>query len=235
MIQFFGTPAMLVLDSLMVIFTVWVLSLNPATRRARGVAAAGLFGWLALLHLVITTQSLLPPDISGIAFYSVVLTGVALVGALLFGVKPIRDVVLAMNQRQLMMIQGIRVYFGATFLIQGGLGVLPATFGLIDGLSHVSAGFFGLVAAFIVAAGTQRHRATWFANAFGLGDILVVATSLAFVLLKDIGPHHPMMYAVFLPAPFWLWAHVVSIYKLLTDRRESVVSDNPPRAIEQGA
>ncbi|MDJ0709547.1 MAG: hypothetical protein QNJ14_04105 [Woeseiaceae bacterium] len=222
MINFFGTPAMLALDALMVIYTLWVLSLNRETNKARGLIAAGMFGWMAVLFGIFSTQSLFPADISSVSFYAAILTGVAVFGALLFGVRPIREYVMSLDQRQLMMIQGIRVYFGATFLIQGGLGLLPATFGLIDGLTHISAGFFGLVAAFAVAAGTQARRRAWFANAFGLGDILIVATSLAFVLLKDIGPHHPMMYAVFLPAPLWLWAHVVSIYKLITEREDTV-------------
>ncbi len=220
MTQIFATPAMLALDALMVAYTVWVLSLNARTRAACGLVAASLVGWLAVLVGVFSTRSLLPADISGLAFYVTVLMGVAAVGALLLGVPAIRKLVLALDQRQLMLFQGIRVYFGAVFLIQGGLGVLPATFGLIDGLSHISAGFLALVAAYLVAAGVS-HRSAWFANAFGLADILVVATTLAFVLLEHIGPHHPMMYAVFLPAPLWVWAHVISIYKLTSAMPET--------------
>ncbi|MCX7218879.1 MAG: hypothetical protein NTY70_08030, partial [Burkholderiales bacterium] len=61
----------------------------------------------------------------------------------------------------------------------------------------------------------QGNRRAWFANLFGLTDILIVASTLALILLPQIGPHHPMMYAVFLPAPLWLWFHLVSIWKLL--------------------
>ncbi len=221
MTDFFETPAMLALDALMVIYTLWVFSLNDATRRARLWIGTGMFGWLAVLFGVISTQGVLSTDISSVAFYAVILSGVAAVGALLFGVTPIRQFVLSLDQRQLMLLQGVRIYFGAAFLIQGGLGLLPGTFGLIDGLTHISAGFFALIAAFAVAAGVQARRRAWFANAFGLGDILVVATTLAFVLLEDIGPHHPMMYAVFLPAPLWLWAHVISIVKLAGDRHQT--------------
>lgn len=221
MTDFFGTPAMLALDALMVIYSLWVLSLARPLGKARGFIAAGMFGWMAVLYGVFSTQSLFPTDIYSVAFYVVILAGVAAVGVLLLGVRPIRQLVMNMDQRQLMLFQGIRIYFGAAFLIQGGLGLLPAAFGLIDGLTHISAGFFGLIAAFSVAAGVEGRRRTWFANAFGLGDILIVATSLAFVLLKDIGPHHPMMYAVFLPAPLWLWAHVISIYKLIKENDQA--------------
>lgn len=216
MIDLFGTPAMLALDALMVIYTVWVLSLNRTTDK-HGLIAAGMFGWMTVLYAAFSTESIFPTDISGAAFYAVILVAVGAVGALLLGIRPMRDYLMRLEQRQLMMFQGIRIYFGAMFLIQGGLGILPAAFGLIDGLTHISAGFFGLIAAFAVASNAESRRRVWFANVFGLVDILVVATSLAFVLLEDIGPHHPMMYAVFLPAPLWLWAHVVSIYKLLTE------------------
>ena len=234
MTSFFGTPAMLALDALMVLYTLWVFSLSDATRKARLWIGTGMFGWLAVLFGVISSQGVFAADISSVAFYAVILSGVAVVGALLFGVAPIRQFVLSLDQRQLMLFQGIRIYFGATFLIQGGLGLLPGAFGLIDGLTHISAGFFALIATFAVAARTQDRRRIWFANAFGLGDILVVATTLAFVLLKDIGPHHPMMYAVFLPAPLWLWAHVVSIVKLVSDADRSILVAPalPPERIE---
>ncbi len=221
MIAFFQTPVMLALDALFVIYTLWAISLGtPGTKLRIGIGAA-LFSWLAALYGLLSTESLFPDDISDVAFYAVVLLGVGAVGAILFSFRPLREMIAGLDQRQLMLLQGIRVFFGATFLIQGGMGVLPGTFGLIDGLTHISAGFFGLIAAFSVVASVAGRRRVWFANAFGLGDILIVATSLAFALLQDIGPHHPMMYAVFLPAPFWLWFHVVSIWKLLTEKERA--------------
>jgi hypothetical protein len=108
------------------------------------------------------------------------------------------------------------VFFGGTFLMHASLGVLPQSFGIIDGFTHIGAGFFGLIAAFSLAAGVNGARRAWFANLFGLAGILIVASSLALALLPQIGPHHPMMYAVFLPAPLWLWFHVVSIAKLVS-------------------
>ena len=46
-----------------------------------------------------------------------------------------------------------------------------------------------------------------------------MAGALSLILLPDIGPQHAMMYAVFLPAPLWLWFHVVSVWKLTAVRR----------------
>jgi hypothetical protein len=42
------------------------------------------------------------------------------------------------------------------------------------------------------------------------------------VILDDITPHGSMMYAVFLPAPLWLWFHLISMYKLLQDKPSQV-------------
>jgi hypothetical protein len=80
---------------------------------------------------------------------------------------------------------------------------------------HIAAGFFGLIAAFTLAADADGIRRAWFANIFGLADILVVTSTLSIFLLPTITPYHSIMYAVFLPAPLWLWFHLVSIWKLL--------------------
>jgi hypothetical protein len=99
--------------------------------------------------------------------------------------------------------------------MMASLGNLPTTFGILDGWTHISAGFLGLIAAFALARGADGARRAWFANIFGLADILVVASTLSLLLLPTLTPHHSMMYAVFLPAPLWLWFHLVSIWKLL--------------------
>lgn len=212
---------MLGLDVLMVFYTLWVLSIIKPVGKAGSVIGASLLTWLAILHAGLSHQSISPQDISGVAFLMVIFVAVGVVGVVLLLIPSVRHIVLGLDQRQLLLLQGIRVFFGAAFLMQASLGVLPQTFGIVDGFTHIGAGFFGLVAAFSVAAGIQGERRAWFANIFGLADILIVASSLAFVLLPQIGPHHSMMYAVFLPAPLWLWFHVVSIWKLVSgDNRE---------------
>ncbi len=206
---------MIGLDVLMIAFTAWALSLNNTKGKPIALVSAGLLTWLVLLHLGLSNEALFPPDVTGPVFFGVILLAVALVGLLLLAVPPVRRLLLGLDQRQLLLLQGIRVFFGATFLMQASLGVLPQTFGILDGFTHIGAGFFGLVAAFSVAAGVHGVRRAWFANLFGLADILIVASTLALVLLPQIGPHHSMMYAVLLPAPLWLWFHLVSIWKLL--------------------
>lgn len=205
---------MIGLDVLMVVYTLWTLSLGKPLGRKGPIIGLGMLIWLVLLHLGLSSQSLFPAAISGVGFLVVIVAGVAGVGALLLGVPALRHTLLALDQRQLLLLQGIRVFFGAGFLIQAGTGVLPQGFGTVDGLTHIAAGFFGLVAAFSVAAEVNGDRRAWFANLFGLADILIVASTLALILLPQIGPHHSMMYAVFLPAPLWLWFHLFSIYKL---------------------
>lgn len=210
---------MVSLDIVMVAYTLWAFSLTRSAIAPRIGVGAAMMAWLVFLYLGLSTKSIFPADISGLAFLEIIFLFVGVVGAALFGFAPVRRLLLGLDQKQLLLLQGIRVFFGATFLMQTSLGILPTGFGIMDGFTHIGAGFFGLIAAFSIAAGAEGARRAWFANLFGLVDILVVASSLAFVLLPDIGPHHSMMYAVFLPAPFWLWFHIVSIWKLVRDRR----------------
>ena len=219
MLDISPTWTMIGLNLIMIVYTLWVLSLNKPLGKKVYVIAGCMLGWLVVLHIGLSNALIFPEDISGVAFLIIIFAAVGVVGALLFLIKPIREMLFALDQQQLMMFQGIRVFFGATFLMQASLGTLPQTFGILDGYTHISAGFFGLVAAFSVAAAANGVRRVWFANLFGLLDILVVASTLALILLPQIGPHHSMMYAVFLPAPLWLWFHVVSIWKLLQENR----------------
>lgn len=216
---------MIALDILMVVYTLWALSLTRPIGRIGMITGTSMLVWLAVLHLGLSGQLIFPHAISGIAFLAVIFIAVGAVGAVLLLITPARRLLLGLDQCQLMLLQGIRVFFGATFLMQASLGVLPQTFGILDGYTHIGAGFFGLVAAFSVAAGIQGRRRVWFANLFGLVDILVVASTLALVLLPQIGPHHPMMYAVFLPAPLWFWFHIVSIWKLVR-QPEGILSES---------
>lgn len=209
---------MIGLDFVMVIYTLWVLSLATSSAKLRIGIGAAMVAWLALLHLGLSTKSVFPADISGVAFLMIIVLFVGVVGVALFVFAPVRRLLLDLDQQQLLLLQGIRVFFGATFLMQASIGVLPTGFGIVDGFTHIGAGFFGLIAAFSLAAGVEGARRAWFANMFGLVDILVVASSLALVLLPDVGPYHSMMYAVFLPAPLWLWFHLMSIWKLVRDR-----------------
>ena len=216
-------PIMIGLDLLALGFTSWVLKRGGASIRVIQSAVGALVVWLAVLHGVIATQSLVPADISGVGFLAIIFAGVGLFGAGIFA-TPVGRALMNLRQEDLMLAQGIRVFFGAGFLLQAAIGLLPQTFGIIDGFTHVTAGFLGLVAAVVATRNPSDQRTVLFANAFGLIDILVVASSIALILLPVMTPFHPMMYAVFLPAPIWLWLHVVSLSKLWIARQNDAVS-----------
>lgn len=208
------------LDIMMVIYTLWIFSLSKPEFKLRAGIGIAMLAWLALLHLGLSAKNIFPVGISGVGFLLIIFLFVGVVGAMLFVFAPVRHLLLNLDQRQLLLLQGVRVFFGAGFLMQASLGILPMEFGILDGFTHIAAGFFGLIAAFSLAAGVEGARRAWFANLFGLVDILIVASTLALVLLPEIGPHHNMMYAVFLPAPLWLWFHLISIWKLVRDRND---------------
>ena len=202
------------LDLFMITYTLWVLSLSNKNKFHYGIGG-GLLAWLVLLHLGLSTKSIFSEDISGIIFLIIIFVAVGIVGLLLLTIPTVRKIVLGLSQQQLLLMQGIRVFFGASFLMQASLGNMPLMFGIVDGWTHISAGFFGLIAAFSIESQSDAVRRAWFANIFGLADILIVASTLSLVILSDITPHGSMMYAVFLPAPLWLWFHLISIWKLM--------------------
>lgn len=189
-------------------------------------AAAALLAWLALLYLGLSRGGLFPEDAGGAAFLGAVLAGVGLAGSLL-ALPPVRAVVARLPDEQLLRLQGVRLVFGATFFVQGLTGSLPRAFGLADGLTHMAAGALGLAAAAGLRRGRGGRALAWVANLFGLGDIAVVLATIALVLLPGMGPNHPMMYAVFLPAPFWFWWHVHSLRRLA---RGGQTGSEPARA-----
>lgn len=222
--SFLASPWFMIgLDLLMITYTLWVLSLSNNNRFHYGIGAA-LLAWLIALHFGLSTQSLFSENISGPVFLAVIVIAVGGVGAVLLGIPAIRKTLLSLTQQQLLLLQGIRVFFGATFLMQASIGAMPLVFGIIDGWSHVTAGFLGLAAAFCCSINANDVRRVWFANLWGLVDIVVVASTLSLLILRDITPHGSMMYAVFLPAPLWLWFHLVSICKLLTQDETALIS-----------
>jgi len=210
------------LDLIMIVYTLWIISFSANKDELPVGIGIGLLGWLFVLHLGLSGKHLFPADISGPAFLSIIFLAVGAVGLLLLGVPAIRQRLLELDQKQLLLMQGVRVLFGANFLMQASLGGLPLTFGILDGWTHIAAGFFGLIAAFSIAIDADGERRAWFANIFGVLDILVVASTLSLLLLPTLSPHHSMMYAVFLPAPLWLWFHLISMWKLLNKYRANL-------------
>ena len=129
------------LDLLMITYTLWVLSLSNNNKFHYGIGG-GLCIWLVLLYLGLSTNSLFPEDISGIMFLIIIFAVAGVVGLLILAVPAVKTIVLGLNQQQLLLMQGIRVFFGASFLMQASLGNMPLVFGIVDGWTHIAAGFF---------------------------------------------------------------------------------------------
>ncbi|MGK7943626.1 MAG: hypothetical protein AB4058_04075 [Microcystaceae cyanobacterium] len=196
---------------------------KPKFRFSLGV----IFGvWLILLHFLISGQKLFPANINSIAFLAAIVLGVAIVGVGCFA-TPLRSYLLAIPQEYILLIQGLRVFFGAGFLVEASLGVMPVYFGIADGATHILAAFFALKAGLLFAKHGNNQGEIWFANIFGLVDILLVASGLAFFLLSQVGPHHNVMYAALFAAPIFINLHLVSMLKLLKTNQESYPEYSP--------
>lgn len=208
------STVMIFLNLLMIAYTLWVLGLAGVSIRLRASLGGGAFLWLGCLHWGLSTHSLFPEAIPGPVFLGIIVAFVGLVGAL-FLLTPARVLMDRLDQEHLLLLQGIRVFFGGAFLMQAALGTLPQTFGILDGFTHITAGALGLWAAALHLGGRYGSTPVWVCNIFGLVDILIVASTLALVLLDTLTPHHNMMYAVFLPAPVWMLTHFVSIRRSL--------------------
>jgi hypothetical protein len=165
----------------------------------------------------------LPHSVSGLAFLTIIVVGVGTAGAII-GLSPLRPAILKLTPDLLLTATGLRTLFGASILVTTVFGLLPTTFGVVDGLSHVTAGFLALCAAFVRSRNPEHTRLVWVANLFGIADILMVATTISFSLLPTIGLKHPIMYAVFLPAPLWLWMHLLSIRNAISLHQSRAVS-----------
>jgi hypothetical protein len=208
------TGFMIIIDLLMLAYTYWIFACAGVPTVVRNAAGLCLVGLLVPLYVLFSPNGLMPTAMSGVHFLLVVVAYVGLAGAVMLGIPSVRRAMLSLDHTALLLPQGIRVFFGAGFLMLAATGVLPLrTFGILDGFTHVGAGFLGLLAAVLVSNRPDTRSAVWFANLFGLADILDVASTLALILLPEITPRHPMMFAVFLPAPIWAWLHVLSITK----------------------
>jgi hypothetical protein len=225
------TLFMIALDLAMIAYTHWIFARAGVPNSLRNVVTAGLVALLGLLYLVFSPEGAMPSTMSGPHFLVLIIVYVGLVGGVMLGVPPIRRAMVSLDHSALLLPQGIRVFFGSGFLLQAGTGVLPTTFGILDGFTHVGAGFLGLLAAAMVTARPAQKGAVWLANSFGLGDILTVASTLALVLLPEIGTRHSMMFAVFLPAPIWVWLHVFSIAKLVRSESRGPASTGAALAV----
>ena len=194
--------------------TVQLYRLGKASLQAQIMVAATFGIALLAMHWVFGGQNLLPQDLSGGIFYLIILGGAGL-GVLLFYLTS-QSVFDRLSQEHLQMAQGLRVFVGGGFLMEGVVNVIPGWFSIMDGFFHIASGFLALVAAiaFVKKQPTARPL-LWTANAVGILDIVTIITSICFVVWEDLGPYHNMNYVVFGAGPVLLWIHFVSIRKLI--------------------
>lgn len=214
---------------LYVITTYWTIGVNVAfltaflillnTGKASGAVKTvfGLLsvGWIAFIHYIGINKTILPADISSTAYYILTLSLAALVLAVMY-FSPIKKAFDNVSQVNMQLVQGLRVFVASGFFMEGVLGVIPGWFSIMDGFFHVTSGFLALVAAIaILKNSSAKNNWLWLANIVGLTDIVVIVTSISFVVWQPIGPFHNMNYVVFYTGVVLLWLHLTSILKLL--------------------
>ena len=158
--------------------------------------------------------ALFSKDISSIAFCFILFGFVGVVCGAIFFCRPLRDLLLRLPYESLLLPQGMRVFFGAGFLVEGVLGQLPKGFSIADGIFHILSAFLALKSGLLFAQRKDNIGEVWFANIFGLTDIVIVALGIPFGLIEQVGPNHNMMYAAFFAAPIFVAFHFISILKL---------------------
>lgn len=213
------TLYILAMDIVVCGFLLEVFKRAGASLRLRFVLGLIFAAWLTLLYLGIEGKWLFPSDIGGATFFIIVLIGATTVTAAMLLIGPLKKYLFATSQEILLLLQGLRMFLGAGWLIEATLGIMPSYFGIADGVTHITAAFLAMKAAILHASGDKNRGTIWFANLFGLLDIVVVATGIAFVLLQDITPYHNVMYAVFFVAPIFIGLHVVSMLKLIQAKK----------------
>lgn len=210
------TIYLVIIELLLAATVVQMFRLSGSSTRMTIAIGATLLIWIVALVVGIPAGWFLPASVSGLGMYAIILGGAGGLAGGIIAIPAIRSHLLAMPPELLLFPQGLRVFLGAGFLIEAALGVLPTTFGITDGLTHVTAGFLAMSAALGLTLWNRKYqRGVWIATLFGIADILAVATSIAFFLIDEITTHHNMMIAVFFVAPILLALHAASLWQLL--------------------
>ena len=206
---------------IMAVATLWLFWKGKANKRT--LWTVGLIFTIAILgmHWLFGGQNLLPSNLAGIWFYAIILGGAALVVLLLE--LSSKKVMGNLSQEQLQIVQGLRVFVGGGFLMEGVLNVIPGWFSILDGFFHIASGFLALLSAVAFSKiWKERKPLLWLSNIIGLTDILVIVTGICFLVWDDLGPYHNMNYVVFGAGPIFLWIHYNSIKKLLSNKTEKL-------------
>lgn len=204
------TLFVLAMDGLLATIVIWILRSNGASVSLMASTGAVVMLWLGFLLWGIGGEHLFPDHMSPWAFYAVILVCIGAVMTVCF-TTPLGTLLSKGGQEMLLLPQGMRAFFGAGFLIEGTLGLLPPNFALMDGITHITAAVLALMTALMLSRRVVGSSSVWLTNLFGLLDLVAVATGIAFVLLSDIGLYHNMMYALFFAAPIFVTLHMLSL------------------------
>jgi len=195
-------------------FLIETLRRGGASRALTVSIAGALVSWQIFLIWRLAGDGLFPSNIGSVPFCLTLFGFVGVVCAATMVVMPLRKVLLSLPYESLLLPQGLRMFFGAGFLIEGVLGQLPKGFSIADGIFHILSAFLALKSGLLYAQRKDNIGEVWFANLFGLTDIVIVALGIPFALIAEVGPNHNMMYAAFFAAPLFVLFHVLSIIKL---------------------
>lgn len=209
------TYYVIALNSILAIVLLWLLKIGKASKTTMTITGILLFIYIFLEHILIGGRHIFPKDISGGIFFIIILAG-AVFGNLIFYLSPIKWAFFNLSQEHLQMTQGLRIFVSAGFFTEAALGIIPLGFGIMDGFMHAASAFLALISAILyVKKSAIKNQLLWLANIVGVLDILIIVTSICFVVFDKIGPHHNMQYVVFFGGVVFLWIHFVSIAKLL--------------------
>lgn len=196
------------------IATVLLFRVGKASNKLQLTVGILFTGILLLLLWIFGGENFIPANISGSTFYAIILLGVGTgVSILHLSSRKIFDI---LSQEHIQIFQGLRVFIGGGFLMEGVLNVIPGWFSIMDGFFHIASGFLALVAAIaFVKQHPSARKLLWSANIIGLLDIFTIVTSMCFVVWEDLGPYHNINYVVFIGGPVLFWLHFMSIKKLI--------------------
>lgn len=211
----------LFINIIVMLATLWLFNKGKAGKGT--LATVGIIFIFAVfgLHWLFGGQHLIPSDFPGSWFYAIILIGAGLVVLLLEITS--KKVMHTLSQEHLQLVQGLRVFIGAGFLMEGVLNVIPAWFSILDGFFHIASGFLAFLSA-VAFVGNWKAKTPllWIANIVGLTDIVVIVTGICFWVWDDLGPYHNMNYVVFGVGPILLWLHYNSIKKLMPEQEPDI-------------
>jgi len=172
--------------------------------------------WLVIVVILFEVIKVLPADLSSVSLFTIVLVGVGASGLLFY---PLRKELLALLQELLLLPQAFRMFFGAGFIVEAVFGIMPSSYGVMDGILHITTAFLVTTLAIYIARGCACTKSLILVNLFGLLDIVIVAAGIAFMILPDIGTGHNVFLAVFFAAPVFIWLHLFSLWKVYREKK----------------